>query len=44
MSVGDVYTQQGKIPAAIENYEHAIELNPRNHWVKVIIRRLERQN
>jgi tetratricopeptide (TPR) repeat protein len=42
--LGDVYAQQGDRSAAIENYEKAMELDPRNIWVAVIIRQLESEN
>jgi tetratricopeptide (TPR) repeat protein len=41
VGLGDVFAQCGDIPAAIENYERAIEKDVRNQWVKVIIRELE---
>jgi tetratricopeptide (TPR) repeat protein len=41
VGLGDVYAQRGDIPAAIASYERAMELDPRNQWVAVIIQGLE---
>jgi tetratricopeptide (TPR) repeat protein len=41
VGLGDVYVQQGDIAAAIENYQRAMELDPRNQWVTLIIHELE---
>jgi tetratricopeptide (TPR) repeat protein len=40
VGLGDVCVQHGDIPAAIENYERAIEMDARNQWVTVVIREL----
>jgi tetratricopeptide (TPR) repeat protein len=44
IGLGDVYTQQGEISRAVENYERAMELDPRFLWLEVIIQQLEAKN
>jgi tetratricopeptide (TPR) repeat protein len=44
VGLGDVYAQKGNIPAAIENYERAIEIDPRNQWVAVIIQEFNKND
>jgi len=41
VGLGDVYVQRDNIPAAIEAYKRALELNERNLWVKVILVELQ---
>jgi tetratricopeptide (TPR) repeat protein len=41
VGLGDVYTQRGDKPAAIKAYEQAMEIDPYNQWVAVVIHKLE---
>ena len=40
IGLGDVYVEEGNIPLAIEHYEKAVTLEPRQQWLKVIIKEL----
>jgi tetratricopeptide (TPR) repeat protein len=41
VGLGDVYAQRGNVSASVENYEKAMEMDPRNQWVAVVIHKLE---
>jgi tetratricopeptide (TPR) repeat protein len=41
VGLGDVYTQRGDKPAAIKAYEQAMEIDPRNQWVAVVIHKMK---
>ena len=44
IGLGDVYAEKGELPAAVENYESAMEIDPGAKWVAVIIRELDKND
>ncbi len=41
VGLGDVYAEKGELPAAVETYERAMEIDPGAKWVAVIIQELD---